>query len=535
MHAAHPIPAEPADRPRVRLVNPNSPLSTLTLPDVIGRMTMGRKALFMPTGLAIAAACVPRDWHVEIVDETTTHDGHTPRADVDLVGLTAMTTQAKRAYALADAYRALGVTVVLGGIHPSALPDEALQHADAVCRGDAETTLPPLLADWRAGRLQRVYDWAALPTQPIGTPRKDLLDPHDYLVFNPIQTTRGCPHNCSFCTTPAVFGRRFRLREIADIIEEMREAKERFHPSCFIFADDDFGGNHTWALALCEAMRPLGITWASQCDILIARNQKLLRAMRASGCVGLILGLESPHADTLSEARKSYADAAKYVAQIHTIQSHGISLWGSFIFGFDTQDWRACMDTVRFAQRADLCMSCYPILTPYPGTAVFERFRREGRLTTTDWDRYNGASIVFEPARMTPLELRHAQMAGFCEFYHPRSALRRLRVWPVKGRSWLANLAIHYGLSYYYAKKGRRMPRFRDFVDRSSRAWRYPEASERGLRDELAAAGALRLAQPYRQAAKGFPDMTAFRESIKVKSGSPSAAELIRGIRDEEL
>ena len=411
------------------------------MPKIIQHMTFARKGLFAPTGLSICAAVMPREWDVELVDECVHDEPHRPTADVDVVGITAMTTQARRAYALADEYRQLGVTVVLGGIHPSALPDEAQQHADVVCRGDAESTLPYVIRDWEAAAdrgadprtgVQQIYDWAAYEAAPIATPRKDVLTPADYLVANPIQTTRGCPHDCNFCTTPAVFGRKYRQRCIQDIVEEIRAAKEEQRAWCYIFADDNFGGNQKWAIELCEALRPLKVAWASQCDILISRNDRLLQAMRDSGCVGLILGLESPNQGTLSEAGKKFVKSETYVDRIRKIQSYGINLWGAFIFGFDTDTWRDCMDTCRFAQRTDLAMSCYPILTPYPGTAFYAQYEREGRIRTHDWERYNRSSVVFEPKQMSPQELRHAQMAAFSEFYSLRSTLRRLKFFPTK-------------------------------------------------------------------------------------------------------
>jgi len=452
-------------RRRLRLINPTSPLSTLTLPEIIQKMTFSRRALFMPLNLAICAAVVPDGWDVEIVDENTLDAPHTPDATgVDAVGIGAMTTQAGRAYELADAYRALGVAVILGGIHPSALPEEALQHGTIVCRGDAEGTLPRALNDLAAGRAERIYDWKDNPDTPIATPRKDLLDPKEYLVFNPIQTTRGCPHGCTFCTTPAIFGRRFRRRDIGAIVDEIRQAKEQFHSRVFIFSDDDVAGSHKWARELFGELRPLNIKWASQCDILIADDDRLLAAMRDSGCLGVILGLESPRAGTLREAGKRFVDADEYLQRIRKIQSYNISIWGSFIFGFDSDDWRDCMKTVRFARKAKLSLACFPILTPYPGTQIFEQYRAEGRLVTEDWDRYNGASVVFQPKRMTEDQLRHAQVAGFYEFFMPDSALSRLGVWPFKRNSWLAAMAIHRGLSYYYGKRGRPMPRFRDYL-----------------------------------------------------------------------
>jgi radical SAM superfamily enzyme YgiQ (UPF0313 family) len=464
----------PMRRRKLRLINPRSELSTITMPEIIRRMTFSRRALFMPLNLAICAAVVPAGWDVEIVDENILDQPHRPSAaGIDAVGIGAMTTQARRAYALADAYRAMAVPVILGGIHPSAMPEEALAHANIVCKGDAESTLPRALTDLAAGGVQgkRIYDWQDYPDPPIATPRKDLLDPSQYLVFNPIQTTRGCPHNCTFCTTPAIFGKKFRQRDIGSIVGEIRQAREAFGTRTFIFSDDNVAGNHAWARELFEALRPLKIAWASQCDILIARDPKLLAAMRDSGCIGVILGLESPKPATLRRAGKRYADAKDYLATIAALQSYGISVWGSFIFGFDGEDWRDCMNAVRFARRARLCMSCYPILTPFPGTAVFEQYRREGRLLTTDWDKYNGATVVYQPERMTPQELSHAQMAAFHEFYLPSSALSRLGLWPLRVRSWLANLAIHRGLTYYYARRGRALPRFSDFLapDRQAR------------------------------------------------------------------
>ncbi len=450
---------------KIRLINPNSPLTTITLPDVIKKMTLGRKALFAPLNLTVCAAVVPDNWQVEIVDECVMESPHKPGADVDVVGIGAMTTQARRAYKLADAYRKLGVKVILGGIHPSALPQEALQHADAVCIGDAEGTLPHVLNDISNGNeLKPIYNWRDFPEAPIATPRKDLLRPRDYLVFNPIQTTRGCPHNCSFCTTPAIFGRRFRQRSIESIIDAIRAAQEK-GSNFFIFSDDNFAGNQKWAMELCRQLIPLKIKWASQCDILISNNEPLLTMMRSSGCQGLILGLESPNPNTLTEAHKLYVKAQSYLRRIKIIQKHDISLWGSFIFGFDNDNWKSCRAAVQFAHRAGLVMSCYPVLTPYPGTPVFAEYKKQGRLLTENWDKYNGASVVFKPKQMTEEQLRYAQMAAFCDFYRPRSAFARLKIWPFKKHSWLANIAIYRGLVYYYHKKNRKIPTFADFVN----------------------------------------------------------------------
>jgi radical SAM superfamily enzyme YgiQ (UPF0313 family) len=469
------IPAEPRKKTKIRFVNPRSPLSTITIPKVIEKMTFSRKALFMPLNLGICASLVPSDWDVEIIDECADEKPHRANSDCDLVGIGAMTTQAPRAYELADAYQKLGIKTILGGIHPSAMPEEASRHADVVAVGDAESTLPHILSDYQTGTLKRIYNWRDYPTAEIATPRKDILDPKNYLVFNPIQTTRGCPHGCSFCTTPAIFGRKFRQRNIDSIIEEIREAKERFGSKFFIFSDDNFAGNRKWAVELCHRLTPLNIKWASQCDILISESDELLSVMKSSGCIGLILGLESVSAQTLQEAGKRFVSAETYTWRIKKISSYNISLWGAFIFGFDHDTWQSCRDTVRFAQKSDLAMACFPILTPYPGTEIFNRYNDQGRILTYDWTKYNGASVVYQPEHFTVKQLRHAQMSGFGEFYHPRSAFKRLKMLPFKKRAWMANLASWFGLWYYFQHKGRVIPKFSDFTDRYSPAWNYHE------------------------------------------------------------
>jgi radical SAM superfamily enzyme YgiQ (UPF0313 family) len=199
--------------PKLRLINPRNPLNGLVQGDVARRLTFGRKAIFMPLGLMVAAGTVPRSWQVEIVDECV--QGVLVAKDVDLVGITAMTCQAPRAYEIADAYRGLGVPVILGGIHPSCLPEEALPHATAVAVGEAEGTLPRMLGDFAAGRLSGLY--RAEAGTEIAVPRRDLLNPRDYFVNNAVQISRGCPMRCKFCTTAAMYGGRYSVRPIEAI------------------------------------------------------------------------------------------------------------------------------------------------------------------------------------------------------------------------------------------------------------------------------------------------------------------------------
>jgi len=437
---------------RVRYIAPANPMNTLVMPRVVKTLTWRRKALFLPLNLCIAAALTPRKHRVEIVDESVRPVDFSEPADV--VGISVMTCTAKRAYEIADRYRAKGAKVILGGIHASTMPEEAAEHADAVVIGAAEDSLPRLFEDLEKGKLKKFYRRKkGAPPAPIATPRRDLLNRSDYLMFNAIQISRGCPHRCIFCSTPAVFGREYTTRPVEDIVEEIKSLGGRL----YIFADDNIVGNMRYARELFEALIPLKIHWAGQATILIARDEKLLRLMKHSGCKGVILGLESPSQETLSEAGKTYCRTSRYLKDIRRIQEAGISVWGSFLFGFDTQTPADCIGSVRFAQRAKLAMACFPILTPYPGTPLYDRLDSEGRILTRDWEKYTGTNVVFKPARMHPRQLKRLQMAAFYEFFSPRSILSRLGIYPLKKVSWIMNLAIRQAMSYYYFRKGERI------------------------------------------------------------------------------
>ncbi len=442
--------------PTLRLINPRNPLSHLMDSAVARRVTFGRKALFVPLGLMVAAAVVPRRWRVELVDENA---GPVPvDRGADLVGITAMTCQAPRAYEIADAYRRLGVPVVLGGIHPSCLPAEALEHATAVAVGEAEGTLPRMIADYEAGRLGGIY--RAEGDVEIAAPRRDLLPRRDYLVWNTVQVSRGCPHRCRFCTTHAMYGGRYRFRPVEAVCDEIRDLGARR----VIFADDNVVGRRDWSRRLFTELRKLGVRWAGQATLTVARDPEMLHLIKASGCMGLIFGLESPRAETLRLGGKTWCDPSEYPALLARVRRAGIGAWGSFLLGFDTDTVESLRATVRFARRVRLAFACFPILTPYPGTAIYEDLSAEGRILTRDWAKYNGATVVFEPKRMTARQLALAQVAAFREFLSWRSMWERLSLVPLQKWAWLMNLGAGRGFWYYYRRQGRRWPDFRDVL-----------------------------------------------------------------------
>jgi len=444
---------------KVLYINPRNSLNTVVLPSVVRDFTLGRrKALFIPLGLAICAALTPRRFDVEIVDECVRPIDF--EAEADVVGITAMTCTAPRAYEIACRFAARGAKVVLGGIHPSALPEEAARHADCVCVGEAEATLPRFFEDLERGSLKKIYRADEVGSLPIAAPRRDLLSPRDYLIYNAVQTSRGCPYACSFCTTYAIFGRRYRSRPVGEVVEEIKRTGGKF----FIFSDDNIVGDFDWAKEFFSALIPLKIQWAAQATVLIARDEGLLSLAARSGCRGLILGLESVSEEALVEANKRYVHSRDYLRLIRRIQSHRISIWGSFLFGFDSDTPRSCAQAVLFAEKAKLSLSCYPILTPFPGTALFDRLEKEGRLLSRDWQKYNGASVVFEPKHMSAETLRRLQLAAFGRFYSFGSMFRRLGILPFKKYSWLANGGVWLGMHGYFWKRGRRIPRLAEFT-----------------------------------------------------------------------
>jgi radical SAM superfamily enzyme YgiQ (UPF0313 family) len=440
--------------PKLRLINPRNPLNGLVQNDVARRVTFGRKAIFMPLGLMVAAGTVPRSWQVEIIDECAQSVPVTK--DVDLVGITAMTCQAPRAYEIADAYRRLGVPVILGGIHPSCLPEEALPHATAVAVGEAEGTLPRMLEDFAAGRLSGIY--RAEGNVEIAAPRRDLLNPRDYLVNNAVQISRGCPLRCKFCTTAAMYGGRYSVRPIEAILQEVRDLGARR----VVFADDNVVGNFRWAKEFLKELRKLGIQWTGQATLNIARDDEMLALLKASGCAGLILGLESPNPESLREGHKTVCPAEDYLPLIRKIQAVGIATWGSFLMGFDADTVESLHAAVRFARQAELDISSYPILTPYPGTPLFDEYEAAGRILTHDWAKYTAGTVVFQPKRMTPRELANCQMAAFREFYSWGSMWKRLTLWPFQKWAWIINISINQGLRYYYRRQKKRMPDFQE-------------------------------------------------------------------------
>lgn len=374
------------------------------------------------------AALTPDEFHVRVVDPVVQPISFD--TDANIIALSFMTSHATNAYSIADRFRNMGKTVFVGGIHATALPEEAKQHADAVAIGEGDLIWPKMLKDFAEGRLEPFYKADKLATlEALPVPRRDLMPRFSrHIGMASIQTTRGCPYDCTFCSITSVFGRQFRKRPIAEVIQEI----EALDQNLIIMVDDNIVADPDYAARFFQALTPLRKRWLSQSDISIAKNEELLELAARSGCVGLLIGLESIHQCDLEAVGKRQNNAAEYESLLRNIHKHRIMTSGSFIFGLDNQGPGIFEETINFTRRVGLAYAFMPILTPYPGTEMFRGFESEGRILHRNWAEYDGSHVVFEPRGMSPDQLIAGWDWATKEFGSIQSILQRVKVAPVQ-------------------------------------------------------------------------------------------------------
>lgn len=366
------------------------------------------------------AAATPDGWEVELVDEIQEEIPY--GREFDLVGITAMTHQALRAYEIADRFRSEGVPVVLGGIHPTVLPDEALGHADAVVVGEAEPIWAKLLSDFLEGRLAPLYRAPIPGDEDLVIPwgRRDIFNGKKYLTTQTLQASRGCPYNCPFCITTNYFGTNFRYRPSDDILTELRG----FDGKLAVFLDDNLLGRPDRAKPVLEGMAELGLRWGGQTALRFAEDPALVKLVARSGCIGLFVGLESVAGPNSILAKSQTLSSQKEL--IRRVQEAGIIVEASFVFGFDDHDETVFEKTLSYIRECSPSIPTFHILTPYPGTALFQQYQQEGRLLHTDWNRYNHSEVVYRPRLMSPEQLYKGWAETRREAYSWPSILSRV-------------------------------------------------------------------------------------------------------------
>jgi radical SAM superfamily enzyme YgiQ (UPF0313 family) len=388
-------------------------------------------SLFPPLGLATLAGYLHDD------DEVVLQDEHVEVLDLDdtpdLVVIQVYITSASRAYRLADHYRRRGAYVVLGGLHVTSLPDEAAQHSDTIFLGPGEDIWPAFLADYRAGRAAPRYSSTVRTLAGVPPIRRDLIKRHLYLVPNSIVVSRGCPHSCDFCYKEAFFegGRGFYTQAVDDALAEI----DRLPGRHLYFLDDHLFGNARFAAALFDGMRGMNRVWQAAATVSSVLRPGLLERAVEAGLRSLFVGFETLSAENLREQGKLQNLHRDYGAAIRRLHGHNVMVNGSFVFGMDADDASVFDRTVAWAVGEGIETATFHILTPYPGTALHDRMRREGRLLHEEWDRYDTRHVVYRPARLTPEALEAGYWHAYESFYRWGSILRGAATKPSwKGR-----------------------------------------------------------------------------------------------------
>lgn len=422
---------------RIALVSPKGPLYR-------HRGGIFRRSLrYAPLTLTTLASLVPADLHPEfvVVDEGIQDIDLNLVADV--IGMTVITGTAPRAYRLAEHFRSRGIPVVLGGPHVTLVPDDAQPHADSIVVGYAEDTWPELLRDLAAGRLRPRYVQASnlsLAGRPL--PRRDLLPRGRFLTNNVFEATRACIHNCDFCTVPAAWGRRPYQKPVEDVVADIQHHQARK----LIFVDLNLIADREYAAHLFEALIPLRVQWYGLSTVLITDDLPLLNLAARSGCRGLLLGFESIVAGNLRDSSKVFNKPAHFARVVALLHSHGIAVYGCFVFGMDHDTPEVFLQTARLAVEAGIDLPRFAIVTPFPGTALYHRLEREGRILTHNWELYDGQHVVFQPQRMSVQELQEGTERAWRYTYSVPSIARRLKVSPA---SKIVALSANLGYRYY--------------------------------------------------------------------------------------
>jgi radical SAM superfamily enzyme YgiQ (UPF0313 family) len=376
--------------------------------------------------LPILAALTPQDITVSFTDDLLTPiDLQKPLKDVDLVGITVLTKTALKAYQIADAYRKKGVPVVLGGLHPSALPEEAKEHADVVVIGEAEGIWGHLIEDFRTKDLKPFYRQEGFTDlSKIPRPRREILPSKGYLPVDVVQATRGCPFRCEFCSVRKFFGDTYRFRPISEIVEEVRSLRHRW----MMFNDDNIIGNPSYSKELLKALIPLKKKWFGQISLSGLKEVNNIELLAKSGCVSLLIGFESLSKSNLIQSQKYQNDPAEYREIIHHLHRYGIAICGFFVFGFDEDDPSVFEETVSFAIQTKLFHAVFTLLTPYPGTSFYQRVKSQGRLIQDQWwflERPEESAPFFIPKKMSGEVLRECWKKAWKEFYSLSSIRKR--------------------------------------------------------------------------------------------------------------
>ncbi len=408
--------------------------------------SFGKHVLTPTLALTSFAATTPPHWRVEYWDENLL-DGRPPFEPMpEVVGITVHLTFAKRAYELADWYRARGSKVILGGLHVLSCPEECAPHAEALALGDGVQLWPRILKDTETGTLQPTYsatyenDYSDDPS-----PRRSILPRRSFLTTTSLIATRGCHNRCGFCYL-ATDGLRmpYRMKHPRQIVEEFQAD----HQPYAVFIDNNLGSRRDYLHALCNALRPLNKIWSAAVTIDVTDDTSLIRNMALAGCTGVFIGFESLSDQNLSDSHKKTPKTSDYARRVRILHDYGIQVNGSFVLGFDHDRKDVFARTAEWIEENRLECATFHILTPYPATPLFRQMEAEGRILHRDWSLYDTGHAVFRPKHMSPEELEH----GYAWIY--QRLFSHSSIWRRRPEQWQA-IPLYIAMSYLYKRSNR--------------------------------------------------------------------------------
>lgn len=378
-----------------------------------------------PLVLAVLGGLTPPDVEVKAIDdriEPIPYD-----EDTDLAAITVEAYTARRAYQIASEFRKRGVPVVLGGYHPTLMPEESIQYADSVVIGEAEGVWEQLISDARNNKLKRFYKSDNRPLLTGIKPRRDLFEGKSYMPLALVESARGCKFSCDFCSISAFYKSTHNWIPVKEVAKEV----ELLGRKNIFFVDDNITSNRERAKELFRELIPLKIRWISQADITIADDDELLTLMEKSGCVSLLIGFESLNADNLSQMGKSWNTSIGYESRLRKIREHRFKIYATFVFGYDNDNDDAFERTLEFSLKHKFFLAAFNHLMPFPGTSLYNFLAKENRLLYKKWwldSGYHFGDIVFKPKQMTPEELSFKCIETKRRFYKYSSILRRFDI-----------------------------------------------------------------------------------------------------------
>lgn len=355
----------------------------------------------IPLALPILASLTPPSYEISVYDEQV--EILPDEIDADIIAMSFISHTAPHAYQLADKFRKQGKKVVLGGSHVSLMPDEATEHADSICIGEAEGQWENILNDISQGKEKKIYKSDKKPViNDMPIPDFSVLKRKPYFPMHPIQISRGCPHICEFCAVPALFGNQPRMRNLNSVIKEIQDTKDRY----LAFVDDNIAVKPDYLKQLLNVLKHENKKWFCQANLNIAKDVSLLKEMYNAGCRLILVGLESVTPENLDNfaSRKNKFDEMKRMVNI--IIDEKIAVMGMFILGFDYDSEETISELSKFLEETNITFPSITMLTPFPGTKAFERFKTEGRLLNYDWKNYNFYTGIIEPKRISLPDLK---------------------------------------------------------------------------------------------------------------------------------